>query len=270
MKIGILSKTICPATVNVIEYFESKGEKIEVVIIEKNYRKKFSENEISYRKAHDLFNRRTKKYSLPRRVVRRVWDIMPPFLHMYIEKNIYYLPILNHFSVRKYCEKKSIKVFEVNRHSSNATVDILKKNNIKYLLMVSSHWLLKPPLTTCKELMIINAHSGWLPKHKGLDSIVWSIKEGDPLGITTHIIDNGIDSGPILRFFPLSRGKYDDLNTINRKIFALQPKAFHETVKGLESGEIIPQSQNGGYRPHIPVSFDELWEINKKLRMGEY
>ena len=44
----------------------------------------------------------------------------------------------------------------------------------------------------------INLHISLLPYNRGADPNIWSILEDTPKGCTIHLIDNGIDTGPIL------------------------------------------------------------------------
>jgi folate-dependent phosphoribosylglycinamide formyltransferase PurN len=265
MNIAILSKTICLTTQDIIDFFEIKDVIIDCVIIEKSFRHKFSISERNYRKAHDTYNRKTKKYPLIRRIARRLWDLLPQFIRKIIFTNIYIIPFLNRFSIRKYCENHNIKVFEVLKHSSNETRQIFEDRHTDYALMISSNWLLKEPIISLPLTRIINTHSGWLPKHKGLDSIAWSIKEKDPVGLTTHFIDSGIDSGPILRFYQADLKSGDDFNAICKKVSELQAFAFYDTLIGLKNKTIVPKKQDIDYIPHIPMSFMELCEIDEIL-----
>jgi folate-dependent phosphoribosylglycinamide formyltransferase PurN len=265
MKVAILSKTVCQPTERIIKYFNENNFKIDSVIIEKKYRKKFSVTEISFRKAHDKFNQETKKYSLIRRITKQLWDLSPMFVNKFVFTNIYDIPLLRKFSVHYFCDKHNIKVFEVEKHSSNETKDIILNRDLDYILMVSSNWLLKEPILSIPNTKIINAHSGWLPKHKGLDSIAWSILENDPIGLTTHYINSGVDSGAILKFYEVKIEKGDDFNTITNKIGNLQPFAFLDTLKGLETGDIKPIPQDDTNKPHKPLSFEKLLEVNNLL-----
>lgn len=46
---------------------------------------------------------------------------------------------------------------------------------------------------------IINCHPGRLPAYRGVRPVNWALHNGDELaGVTIHVIDEGIDSGPIL------------------------------------------------------------------------
>jgi folate-dependent phosphoribosylglycinamide formyltransferase PurN len=42
---------------------------------------------------------------------------------------------------------------------------------------------------------LINAHPGWLPKVRGLDSFKWAIHNKQPLGVTCHYVDSEADAG---------------------------------------------------------------------------
>ncbi len=268
MKVAILSLTVCQSTEKVINYFSEKNFEVDSVIIENNFRKKFSKREVEYRKKHDKFNHKTKKYSFIRRLARRFWDLTPKFIQKFVQQKIYLIPFINKFSLKRFCEKNGIPVFEVLKHSSEATRTILQERKIDYVLMISSNWLLKEPIISMTNTKIINAHSGWLPKHKGLDSIPWSLKENDKVGLTTHFIDAGIDSGAILKFYEAKFKSGDDFNTIKGKVGSLQAKAFYDTLIELEKNNITPKPQDEKYKPHIPMNFETLWELNKKLIEG--
>jgi methionyl-tRNA formyltransferase len=48
-------------------------------------------------------------------------------------------------------------------------------------------------------LTIINCHPGRLPQYRGARPVNWTLRNGERLhGITIHVIDPGIDSGPVL------------------------------------------------------------------------
>lgn len=47
---------------------------------------------------------------------------------------------------------------------------------------------------------VLNCHMGILPNYRGMDVVEWPIlcDEPDEVGITVHIMDKGVDTGPIL------------------------------------------------------------------------
>ena len=58
--------------------------------------------------------------------------------------------------------------------------------------------LLRRPLIDAFRLGVLNAHMGLLPAYRGMDVAEWAALEGATVGCTVHLIDAGIDTGPIL------------------------------------------------------------------------
>lgn len=70
---------------------------------------------------------------------------------------------------------------------------------------------------------IINAHPGYLPTSRGLDSFKWAIWEGKPLGVTTHFLGKEIDAGEVIE---------------RREISPAQNETFFETACRVYENEI--------------------------------
>jgi len=58
--------------------------------------------------------------------------------------------------------------------------------------------LLRRPLIDAFRLGVLNAHMGLLPAYRGINVAEWAALEGATVGCTVHLIDTGIDTGPIL------------------------------------------------------------------------
>lgn len=61
---------------------------------------------------------------------------------------------------------------------------------------------------------IVNLHIGYLPFNRGAHPNFWSFFDGTPSGVTIHLIDEGIDTGPIIAQkcleFPIGRMTFQD------------------------------------------------------------
>jgi len=53
----------------------------------------------------------------------------------------------------------------------------------------------REPFIDCFNRGILNPHIGLLPEFRGRSVMEWSILEGEPTGITTFFVDEGIDTG---------------------------------------------------------------------------
>ncbi len=58
--------------------------------------------------------------------------------------------------------------------------------------------ILKPPLLDAPKLGFVNVHPGRLPHYRGNSCPEWAIHNGDPVVATAHLIDSGIDTGPVI------------------------------------------------------------------------
>lgn len=108
-----------------------------------------------------------------------------------------------------------------------------------------------------RQLTIINFHPSPLPKYKGPSAIEWQIRHCEKrIGMTAHLIDSGIDTGPIIaqEFFSANYkdGFFDFLEQFNdcfsSFITTLAKKLLVEPIQTSEV-ENVP----GDYLPRISV-----------------
>lgn len=267
MKISIFSQTICPNTNAIINYFNSKNVKIDSVIIEKDIRKKYSKSELKFRDAHDRINRKHKKYSLFRRSLKLVWDkLIPNFFKLKVIQNARYIPFVKKFSSEYIARKNGISVYSVKRHSSELVKDYLINSKCQYVLLASSNWILKKEILAINNCKIISVHPGFLPTYKGLDSMQWTIKDGGTIGNTSFFVDETIDGGDVLKFYPEILKTDDTVVKIQKRMTSRKSEIFLDTILGLLDGSISPSPQTRDIPPLAPMSFDELEEVEKKLK----
>jgi len=266
MKVAIFSKTISSASKQIIETFEENKVPISAVIIETAFRKKFSKREIFYRNAHKKFYEQAKTFSFAKSIIKSGWNKIPLKMKAYMYENIYDFPVLRKKSLQYFCNQKGIEFFEVKKHSSNETRKIIIDNQFNYILLGATSWLLKENILDIPNNKIINAHGGYLPKYRGLDCTAHSMKAGDPIGITTHFVDKGIDTGSILDFYPATIEKGDDMNAVIDKILALRPIALLKTIIALKDSSLQSKVQTETYPLLEPMTYEELVEVNKAFR----
>lgn len=58
--------------------------------------------------------------------------------------------------------------------------------------------ILKAEMISVPKLGIINVHPGLLPEYRGNSCPEWAVLHGDEVWATAHLVDAGIDTGPII------------------------------------------------------------------------
>lgn len=106
--------------------------------------------------------------------------------------------------------------------------------------------ILRRELLGLPRLGFINAHAGKLPAYRGRNVINWAIINGETeLGLTTHVIDEGIDTGPILRQCTVPIGWTDTYADLLARAIRALPDVVEQTVASLARGGAIPRPQAG-------------------------
>lgn len=96
------------------------------------------------------------------------------------------------------------------------------------------------------RLGTLNAHPGLLPAYRGVDVVAWAVLNGDPVGATVHLVDAGVDTGPICRtqVVPLRAGEsLEDLRA--RVELAAAELIATVVVDALARGAVGSRSQSG-------------------------
>lgn len=75
----------------------------------------------------------------------------------------------------------------------------------------------KPFLKTVNGI-VLNAHSGHLPQIRGMSALEWSLLLRQPLGVTIHLIDEGIDTGEVIEWIDVPPRFQDNLYTLRERL----------------------------------------------------
>jgi hypothetical protein len=80
------------------------------------------------------------------------------------------------------------------------TVDALR-GAAPDLCLLAGTGIIPPAVLDVPRLATVNAHPGVLPAYRGMDPELWALWEErfEDVGCTLHVVDRGVDTGPILR-----------------------------------------------------------------------
>ncbi len=99
----------------------------------------------------------------------------------------------------------------------------------------------------------INVHGSLLPKYRGAAPIAWAILRGEEkTGITTMLMDEGMDTGDILLQAEVPIEKEDTSETLSRKLSVLGGELLMVTIEKLKAGRIAPQPQDHTKASYAP------------------
>lgn len=153
--------------------------------------------------------------------------------------------------------ERGLPVLELARFDP-ATLTILGRY-APDLLAVSCFPLRFPPaLLALPPLGTLNLHPTLLPRGRGPDPLFWAFRVSDPEqagagGITVHLMDGGLDSGPIVRQgrVPLTDGLRGD--ELELRLAARGATLLAEAVAAVATGTAQPRPQDEARATSFPL-----------------
>lgn len=74
----------------------------------------------------------------------------------------------------------------------------------------------------------------------------WSVYFGYPAGNTIHLVDSGIDTGPLLKFYPVSMAGVRSIATLRAALLGSAHEHLALTIRDLATGALKPVAQTPG------------------------
>tara|TARA_B100000900_G_scaffold376385_1_gene359090 strand:- start:114 stop:770 length:657 start_codon:yes stop_codon:yes gene_type:complete len=89
----------------------------------------------------------------------------------------------------------NIEINKTNKLNKNVIIEAINKFRPNFIIQGGVGIIEEEVLNLG---FFLNVHPGILPNYRGLDPVLWSIYNDEPVGATIHKIDSSIDTGPVL------------------------------------------------------------------------
>jgi methionyl-tRNA formyltransferase len=109
----------------------------------------------------------------------------------------------------------------------------------------------------------VNLHPSLLPRHRGPSPIQWALVCGDrSTGVTTMLLDEGMDTGPILLQKRVDIDRRDTAEQLAPRLAELGADLVVETLDRLEAGTITPRRQPEDGANQTPMLRREFGKVD--------
>ena len=156
--------------------------------------------------------------------------------------------------VKELAIDRGIKILEPVNIKDPLFLSGLSKIMSEIIVVVAYGKILPAQILRLPSHGCINVHASLLPKYRGAAPIQWAIINGEKkTGITTMLMDEGLDTGNILLQEETEISSDDNAETLGNKLAEIGASLLIRTIKGIRSGYIKPISQKGtpGYAPPL-------------------
>ena len=129
------------------------------------------------------------------------------------------------------------RLIYIDSVNGSETVSIVKSVNPSIVLVNGTRIILKKIIQEISTPMI-NIHTGITPMYRGVHGGYWALYSNDNqnFGTTIHYIDEGIDTGKVIRYYKVQPDKSDSYITYPLLQYAIiyndLPKLLYELING--------------------------------------
>jgi len=138
-----------------------------------------------------------------------------------------------------------IAIYQPERVRRPEAIDRIRRESPEAILIAAYGQLLPRALLDIPPLGVINVHPSLLPRHRGPSPIPAAILAGDAVtGVSIMLVDEGMDSGPVLARVEIPIADSDDAVTLAPPLAEMGAALLVETLPRWAAGELTPQAQD--------------------------
>jgi methionyl-tRNA formyltransferase len=142
-------------------------------------------------------------------------------------------------------------------------IDRLRRIQPDFLVVIAFGHLLTEKILQLPKFGAINIHASLLPKYRGPAPIQWAIINGErQTGITTMLMDKGLDTGDILLTQKEPILAEDTSGALHDRLALRGADLLIRTLESFASGNIKPQPQDHSRATYAPLLKKEDGHIN--------
>jgi len=175
--------------------------------------------------------------------------------------------------VPEMCKNLNVPYYEFDNHNSKDCIDVLLHLKPEFGIIAGAR-ILKKPVIDAFSKGILNFHPGIIPQVRGLDSMLWAIYLGLPIGVTVHFIDERVDAGRVLMREFVKIRQDDTIIDLSLRMYETQLLLLPRVLKAITDDNVKTENvsyEDSGYRKSFPYELeDELikrFEQRKKESM---
>jgi methionyl-tRNA formyltransferase len=172
--------------------------------------------------------------------------------------------------VKEFALQKGVPIFQPEKIKETAFIEALRSFEADLFVVAAYGQILPKAVLSLPKFGAVNVHASLLPKYRGPAPIAWAILNGErKTGITTMLMDEGMDTGDILLQSEISVREEDTTETLQDRLASLGAQVLSETLEKIKKGEIHPVPQDHSKATYAPMLKKEDGRIQWTRRAEE-
>ena len=167
--------------------------------------------------------------------------------------------------VKEAAMRHELEILQPEKASQPDFLDRLRELNPDLIVVIAFGQILRKEVLDLPKYGCVNVHVSLLPKYRGAAPINWAIIKGEEkTGVTTMFMDEGLDTGDIIKTREFSLD--DEINAGQLHDIMMEEGAdvLSQTVKAIEDGTAERIRQNDDESTYAPMMDRNLGHIDFK------
>lgn len=169
--------------------------------------------------------------------------------------------------VKQVAEEADVPVYQPEKVSDHQFIQLMKGIAPDAIVVAAYGQIIPPAILEIPKFGCINVHASLLPKYRGAAPVHYALINGEErTGVTTMMMDPGLDTGPILLQSEVDIHPEDDEGSLEQRLAEVGAQLLLETLDELEAGSLVPVPQDNSKATYAPsVKREECmvnWEEN--------
>ncbi len=162
--------------------------------------------------------------------------------------------VLTPSPVKLVCEREGLPLLQPTKMKDPAFLSALRAWQPDLIAVAAFGRILPPVILEMPPRGCVNVHGSLLPKYRGAGPIQWALINGETeTGITTILMDAGMDTGDILLQEPVAIEADDTAGILSARLAEVGGRLLVETIRRLKEGSLIPQAQTHNQATLAPL-----------------
>lgn len=178
--------------------------------------------------------------------------------------------------VAELAERIRLKLYKPEALDASEFEGLLRSHRPDFVLVCDYGNLIPEGVLSLMPQRFLNLHPSLLPRYRGAAPIRRALMDGaSRTGVSLMVMDEGLDTGPVVRALEVEVLPADDAETLRRRLAERGAELIRATVPAYLEGRLRPREQDSGKATYAPpLRKEELYidwnepaaEIHNRIR----
>jgi methionyl-tRNA formyltransferase len=156
--------------------------------------------------------------------------------------------------VKQVAEEAGVIVYQPEKVRNEDFVNLIRQISPDLIVVAAYGQIIPPPILQIPRYGCINVHASLLPKYRGAAPVHYALFNGESkTGVTTMLMDAGLDTGPILLQQEVEIYPDDNEGSLEARLAEVGADLLLKTLELVETGSVTPIPQNDSEATYAPL-----------------